>query len=147
MHLRNESISCVINGMFGVNPGQKGIGFKSVFLVSDSPEIHSNGFHFKFDKNSSEMGYILPHWIEEVDEPCDSRSGVLSPKMQNLMPDPSRSLDRWTTRIVLPFKEGCQFNQADRFDDLHPNLLLFLNRLRCISLTFKEIPSDGPEVS
>ncbi|KAJ9555637.1 hypothetical protein OSB04_010251 [Centaurea solstitialis] len=29
--------------------GKKGIGFKSVFRVTDAPEIHSNGFHIKFD--------------------------------------------------------------------------------------------------
>ncbi|ELU06277.1 hypothetical protein CAPTEDRAFT_76413, partial [Capitella teleta] len=45
--------------------GQKGIGFKSVFRVSDEPEIVSSGFHFKFDKNSSDMGYILPHWVND----------------------------------------------------------------------------------
>lgn len=45
--------------------GQKGIGFKSVFRVTDEPEIHSNGFHIKFDVNSGPTGYILPHWVEE----------------------------------------------------------------------------------
>ena len=43
--------------------GQKGIGFKSVFRVTDAPEIHSNGFHIKFDASSGSNGYILPHWI------------------------------------------------------------------------------------
>ena len=45
--------------------GQKGIGFKSVFRVTDEPEIHSNGYHIKFDVNSGPTGYILPHWVEE----------------------------------------------------------------------------------
>lgn len=45
--------------------GQKGIGFKSVFKVTDCPEIHSNDFHIQFDKASGPMGYILPHWVEE----------------------------------------------------------------------------------
>ena len=43
--------------------GQKGIGFKSVFRVTDRPEIHSNGFHICFDVDSGPMGFILPHWI------------------------------------------------------------------------------------
>ena len=43
--------------------GQKGIGFKSVFRITDAPEVHSNGFHICFDVNSGPMGYILPHWI------------------------------------------------------------------------------------
>ncbi|KDO34089.1 hypothetical protein SPRG_01363 [Saprolegnia parasitica CBS 223.65] len=33
--------------------GQKGIGFKSVFTVTHAPEIHSNGFHLRFDANPS----------------------------------------------------------------------------------------------
>ena len=44
--------------------GQKGIGFKSVFRVTDVPEIHSNNFHVKFDTKSGPIGYILPHWVE-----------------------------------------------------------------------------------
>ena len=45
--------------------GQKGIGFKSVFRVTDCPEIHSNGFHICFDASKNRMGYILPNWQEE----------------------------------------------------------------------------------
>lgn len=45
--------------------GQKGIGFKSVFRVTDTPEIHSSGFHIKFDTQSGPIGYILPHWVEQ----------------------------------------------------------------------------------
>ena len=44
--------------------GQKGIGFKSVFRVTDTPEIHSNCFHIRFDTQSGPIGYILPHWVE-----------------------------------------------------------------------------------
>ena len=44
--------------------GQKGIGFKSVFRVTDTPEIHSNGFHIMFDARSDHIGYILPRWVE-----------------------------------------------------------------------------------
>jgi hypothetical protein len=53
--------------------GQKGIGFKSVFTVTDMPEIQSNGFYIKFDaKNeTSGVGYILPHWIPAEDRVGD----------------------------------------------------------------------------
>ena len=47
--------------------GHKGIGFKSVFRVSDTPEIHSRGYHIRFDAQSDAIGYILPHWMEERD--------------------------------------------------------------------------------
>ena len=45
--------------------GQKGIGFKSVFRVTDTPEIHSGGYHIRFDAHCDAIGYILPHWIQE----------------------------------------------------------------------------------
>ncbi len=48
--------------------GQKGIGFKSVFRVTDTPEVHSNGFHIKFDKGSDPIGFILPHWLDVGDK-------------------------------------------------------------------------------
>lgn len=46
--------------------GQKGIGFKSVFRVTEAPEIHSRGFHIKFDiQSGGPIGYILPQWVEQ----------------------------------------------------------------------------------
>ncbi len=48
--------------------GQKGIGFKSVFRITDAPEIHSNDYHFKFDLTSDPMGYILPHWWPDTSD-------------------------------------------------------------------------------
>lgn len=45
--------------------GQKGIGFKSVFRITDNPSIHSNGFHIHFDATSDAIGFILPHWCGE----------------------------------------------------------------------------------
>ncbi|GJY69995.1 histidine kinase-, DNA gyrase B-, and HSP90-like ATPase family protein, partial [Tanacetum coccineum] len=41
---------------------QKGIGFKSVFSVTDAPEIHSNEINFKFNKSDG-LPTIVP--------PCD----------------------------------------------------------------------------
>lgn len=52
--------------------GQKGIGFKSIFKVTDCPEIHSNGFHLRFDKTCGPMGYILPHWADDQ-RPLDTK--------------------------------------------------------------------------
>ena len=45
--------------------GEKGLGFKAVFGVSDRPEVHSNGFHFRFDKGAHKgLGRIIPEWID-----------------------------------------------------------------------------------
>ena len=54
-----------IKNIFFTISGQKGIGFKSVFRVTDSPEVHSNGFHIKYDASSGPNGYILPQWVPE----------------------------------------------------------------------------------
>ena len=39
-----------------------------MFRVTDAPEIHSNGFHIKFDASKGPNGYILPEWIEEKEQ-------------------------------------------------------------------------------
>ncbi|XP_034415421.1 protein NO VEIN isoform X2 [Cyclopterus lumpus] len=99
--------------------GQKGIGFKSVFKVTDCPEIHSNGFHLRFDKTCGPMGYILPHWNEE-ERPLDMHLKDLHQHS-------------WTTKICLPLRSESH-QTRNLFHDLHPSLLLFLHRLRAISI-------------
>lgn len=92
--------------------GEKGIGFKSVFTVSDAPEIHSNGFHFKFDRTveGNLLGYVVPHWCEP---PAD------------VQPD--------CTTIILPAAKTYEFGD-DTLVDLDACLLLFLNKLRQLTL-------------
>ncbi|RXM31499.1 hypothetical protein EOD39_1724 [Acipenser ruthenus] len=99
--------------------GQKGIGFKSVFKVTDFPEIHSNGFHICFDKNSGPMGYILPHWLEK-----ERTLELDSTELQS---------SSWTTKIILPLRSESH-QTRNLFHDVHPSLLLFLHRLRSISI-------------
>ncbi|KAJ6386794.1 hypothetical protein OIU78_016674 [Salix suchowensis] len=48
--------------------GEKGIGFKSVFLISAQPYIFSNGYQIRFNENPCphcELGYIVPEWVHE----------------------------------------------------------------------------------
>lgn len=96
------------------NIGEKGIGFKSVFSVSNSPEIHSNGYHFRFDrtKESNLLGYVVPHWCEP---PADVR------------PD--------GTTIILDAAPSIVFDSTT-LGDLDARVLLFLNKLRQLSLDF-----------
>ncbi|XP_019745143.1 uncharacterized protein LOC109527572 [Hippocampus comes] len=100
--------------------GQKGIGFKSVFKVTDRPEIHSNGFHLFFDKTCGPMGYILPHWMD------DERP--LNPQLNDSFLHSS-----WTTKICLPLRSESH-QTRNLFHDVHPSLLLFLHRLRSITI-------------
>ncbi|CAG5911609.1 unnamed protein product [Menidia menidia] len=99
--------------------GQKGIGFKSVFKVTDCPEIHSNGFHLRFDKSCGPMGYILPHWTED-ERPLDVQ-----------LKDMKRH--SWTTKICLPLRSESH-QTRNLFHDVHSSLLLFLHRLRSITI-------------
>jgi hypothetical protein len=92
--------------------GEKGIGFKSVFTVSNAPEIHSNGYHFRFDRTDEAnlLGYVVPEWCEPPDEASPG-----------------------TTAIVLPAAPGYEFSK-ETLEDLDARLLLFLSKLREIEL-------------
>lgn len=92
--------------------GEKGIGFKSVFTVSDAPEIHSNGYHFRFDRTDGEslLGYVVPQWHEPVDKVDDS-----------------------ATTIILPARSGTPF-ETSILEELDAKLLLFLGKIRDMEL-------------
>ncbi|KAI0489261.1 hypothetical protein KFK09_029103 [Dendrobium nobile] len=117
--------------------GKKGIGFKSVFRVTDAPEIHSNGFHVKFDITEGQIGFVLPTVIPPFD--ADTLK-------QYLCGEGYQGSDiAWNTCIFLPFrsqsKGGASVSSIiSMFSDLHPSLLLFLHRLRCIK--FRNLLSD-----
>ncbi|PWA85335.1 hypothetical protein CTI12_AA151420 [Artemisia annua] len=118
--------------------GKKYVGFKSVFQVTDAPEIHSNGFHVKFDISDGPIGFVLP----KIVPPCDID---LFNKLVSGDNDPTDDT-RWKTCIVLPFrsKEGEAFlveNLISMFYSFHPSLLLFLRRLKCIK--FRNIHNDS----
>jgi hypothetical protein len=56
--------------------GQKGIGFKSVFRVTDTPQVHSGGFHIVFDRQKhGNLGSILPTWVEPSERECSLAGG------------------------------------------------------------------------
>ncbi|UJR16805.1 hypothetical protein I4U23_003704 [Adineta vaga] len=98
--------------------GHKGIGFKSVFMVSHRPEIHSGDYHFCFDTllGNEQIGYIRPIWLEQSEEILPSAAD-------------------WKTCIRLPIKIDQRGDRLKRnFDDIQARLLLFLNRLRQIEI-------------
>ncbi|XP_050219980.1 protein NO VEIN [Mercurialis annua] len=105
--------------------GQKGIGFKSVFRVTDAPQIHSNGFHIKFDISEGQIGFVLPTAVPACNVDLFSRlvSGEAGQK----------STRHWNTCMLLPFRSKLSEETAMKmFSDLHASLLLFLHRLQCI---------------
>jgi hypothetical protein len=86
--------------------GEKGIGFRSVFRVTESPQIFSNGFQFGIDSETR----VVPYWIDEV-------PSFVSPGMTN---------------IVLPLKEHAKESLSDFWICIPCEVLLFLRKLRQI---------------
>ena len=103
--------------------GEKGIGFKSVFVVSESPHIYSNGYHFKFKKDDelTKLGYIIPYWLDERPEVV------------------IKNQSKYTTCILLPLKNDNRGKVSDRILDelkqIKSTVLLFLNKLNNLSIS------------
>ena len=104
--------------------GYLGIGFKSVFRVTDCPEIYSNGFQFKFDRNHEEWvdpnntpWHVLPIWIEQ----------------------PSETIDPLMTTFIIPFRKGEEETHysslLQQVTELGTELYLFLRWLKRIEIT------------
>ena len=63
----------------GVHTGQKGLGFKSVFGVTEKPVIVSHNWSFCFDashigedgvpknKGGDNLAYVTPHWVDSAE--------------------------------------------------------------------------------
>ena len=93
--------------------GEKGIGFKSVFMVTDEPHIYSNGFQFKFKHDKAKaVSIIIPEWIDEIPE----------------FIEPSQ------TNIILPLKPEVRSEIGEYIEQIHPSLLLFLRKLKIIEV-------------
>lgn len=96
--------------------GEKGIRFKSVFRISDEPQIYSKGFQFKFKRVDKEygLGYIVPYWIEEV----------------------PNFIDQEITNILLPLNNEAK-EELSKFSEIEPELLLFLRKLHKVEIQNK----------
>ena len=94
--------------------GEKGIGFKSVFLISDRPHVISNGYSFHFRRSDCDagLGYIVPHWDD----------------------NPPITVKGHSTAILLPLRGDSDVDVAAQLQDIEPECVLFLRRLRRIEL-------------
>ncbi|KAG8089876.1 hypothetical protein GUJ93_ZPchr0011g27555 [Zizania palustris] len=105
--------------------GEKGIGFKSVFLISSQPHIFSNGYQIKFNEKPCPecgIGYIVPQWVESRPSLSDIRSIYGSSKV---LP---------TTTIILPLKSDKVGAVKKQLSSMHPEMLLFLTKIRQLSV-------------
>lgn len=103
--------------------GEKGIGFKSVFMAAYKVHIQSGNLSFSFvhRKGDSGMGMVMPMW-EETATPLASNR----------------------TRITLFLHEDADAEREKRdredirqqFRELEPAVLLFVRKLRRVDVTF-----------
>jgi hypothetical protein len=102
--------------------GEKGIGFKSVFAVSPSPHIYSNGYqiYFKDKDPDTGLGYIIPYWKDEVPQ-------VVSDRQQE-----------FNTCILLPLKQSEDNDFLKQIEQelkqLDAAILMFLKKLNHITV-------------
>jgi hypothetical protein len=102
--------------------GEKGIGFKSVFAVSPSPHIYSNGYqiYFKDEDPDTGLGYIIPYWTDEVPQ-------VVRDKQHE-----------YNTSILLPLKQSADGKFLKKIEQelkqLDSAILMFLKQLNHISV-------------
>lgn len=139
----------------GQGIGNKGVGFKSVFLVSDAPEIYSasarpsaeayQGFCFGFAR---EQDYLRLSRGDGV------QSAVLRSRMaSSSLPVPAGEQDAhvksfaahgFTTVNRLPLIEAARGSVAQQLDELRSSaapILLFLDRIERLTL---EVAGDQP---
>ena len=96
--------------------GYLGIGFKSVFKISDCPVICSDGFQFKFDKNywddpTKNPWQVIPIWVD----------------------DPPKEIDAELTTFIIPYREKAYYSSlVGELEKLSSELYLFLRWLRKI---------------
>ncbi|KAH8583912.1 superfamily I helicase [Cryptosporidium sp. chipmunk genotype I] len=99
-----------------------GIGFKSVFSITNTPFIFSNGYCFKFNLNSEHGSYIFPEWVD------DELNDLIS--LHKFYNEYDIEISSYRTKFWLPYKENIDFKEIK----LDENMILFTNKLRRIKL-------------
>lgn len=99
--------------------GEKGIGFKSVFRITDCPIIQSNEFLFKLPRIiDNGLGYITPLELSD----------------KNFLKDLNSSNDL-NTKIILPLKKTFASDEIiNQLTNLSDYAIFFLRKLREISI-------------
>ncbi|XP_023516920.1 uncharacterized protein LOC111780683 [Cucurbita pepo subsp. pepo] len=111
--------------------GEKGIGFKSVFLITSRPYIFSNGYQIRFNEEPCPLcgvGFVVPEWVEDT--------SILS-NINNIYGHHSTLP---TTTLVLPLKADKIIPVKHQLSTIHPEVLLFLSKIKQLSV--REVNED-----
>ncbi|CAE8723647.1 unnamed protein product, partial [Polarella glacialis] len=107
--------------------GQKGIGWKSCFQVSDCPHMLSGPFTFKFDIAGplGKLGYVTPTWLDALE-------------LAGLPQAVRDAHEAGSTVIYLPLRPGAVsgVSAALRHLEEHHVCLLFMRRLCCLGIEY-----------
>jgi hypothetical protein len=111
--------------------GEKGIGFKSVFAISDTPYVLSNYFSFRFEKNAAEgIGSLVPHWVSPQSFPRVDEAG--SRAVETPYPGTCIILPLHNTPDTTALKHTNIWKTMQSLDSL---VLLFLRQLRVLTVS------------
>ena len=107
--------------------GEKGIGFKSVFMAAWKVHIQSGFLSFSFvhEKGNTGMGMVQPIWE-------DSTEAI-----------PQTNYTRMTLFLHQDNREGERKKIKEQLKTLEPAILLFVQRLKRIDITFYD--EDGEQ--
>ncbi|KAF9668073.1 hypothetical protein SADUNF_Sadunf15G0089400 [Salix dunnii] len=106
--------------------GEKGIGFKSVFLIAAQPYIFSNGYQIRFNEKPCphcNLGYIVPEWVDD--------NPFLLSHIKQIYGSASTLP---TTTLVLPLKPDKVNPVKQQLSSVHPEILLFLSKIKRLSV-------------
>ncbi|CAN1189252.1 Protein NO VEIN [Linum perenne] len=106
--------------------GEKGIGFKSVFLITSRPHIFSNGYQIRFNENPCQhckLGYIVPEWVDDD-----------KPSLSDIQKVYGSGSPLPTTTLVLPLKPDKVKPVKEQLSSIHPEILLFLSKIKHLSV-------------
>ncbi|XP_050376688.1 uncharacterized protein LOC126794087 [Argentina anserina] len=105
--------------------GEKGIGFKSVFLITAQPYIFSNGYQIRFSEepcSQCNVGYIVPEWVEQ------------NPTLSDIQTIYGSATALPTTTLILPLKLDKVLPVKKQLSVIHPEVLLFLSKIKRLSV-------------
>jgi len=133
----DDTTSGVLAKKAAARIGCKGIGFKSVFALSDTPHVVSSAFQLFFDAHhASGLGLLVPLWM--TPERRGSMPDWALPAAPPSSDDSNAKANPWGTRLWLPLRAqhvGEWERMAGRLAaTVKPHLLLFLNQLTTVSI-------------
>ncbi|CAK7211844.1 hypothetical protein SBRCBS47491_001261 [Sporothrix bragantina] len=105
--------------------GEKGIGFKSVFMAAEQVHIQSGdySFMFKYGKGDSGMGMMTPIWTEHDEDLDTKRSYITLMLRQDGGPDEVKK-----RRQII----------EEQFYNIHDSILLFMKKLKQVRISFHD---------